>query len=141
MDCSSDVCSSDRVVRYRVPSRSMTFPLVERLHSVTAAEKAFALGNSDRPCKSLNRSISSLFQKSCSNLSAAFLVRDNLRAKLRMIAQVQMLASSSPSMTTFTTISACMNRASGEIVAASVIRDMDGSDALINGYLPLSGGV
>src|SRR3546814_14684305 len=84
--------------------------------------------------------MSSLFQKSCSNLSAAFLVRDNLRAKLRMIAQVQMLASSSPSMTTFTTISACMNRASGEMVAASVIRDMDGSDALINGYLPLSGG-
>ena len=37
-----------------------------------------------------------------------------------MIAQVQMLASSSPTITILTTMSACRNRASGDIIAAVV---------------------
>ena len=68
--------------------------------------------------------MSSAFQKSRSNradLLAACGAGGRLKAT--MIAQVQMLASSRPTITTFTTTSAWRNSATGDSVAASMLKN------------------
>ena len=67
--------------------------------------------------------MSSAAQKSRSNCAIALRVRRTRSEKAMMIAQVQMLARSSPSITAFTTQSACRKSATGDSVAASVLKN------------------
>ena len=106
---SISLATADPIVvpsRSRVPSRSMRLPWVERRHSVTPAASTRAVGRSAVPRVLTKASMSSARQNSCSKVSLALRVRPSFTQKAMMIAQVQMLASSSPSITPFTTQSA-----------------------------------
>ncbi|PAV70571.1 hypothetical protein WR25_18352 [Diploscapter pachys] len=59
--------------------------------------------------------------KSRSKPAMPLRIRPSRRQKAMISAQVQMLAPSRPSITTFTTISACRNSATGDSVAASML--------------------
>ena len=92
--------------RSRVPERSIVRLRVERRHSSMPAVRIEALGNFSLPRFEWNASMSSVAQKSFSNRSVALLMRFRRIEWVKMIAQVQMLAASRPSITNLTTMSA-----------------------------------
>ena len=89
--------------RSRVPSRSMFLPAVERRHSAMPAPSTLAAGRSLSASARWKRSMSSAAWKSRSNFAERRRTRPKRKPVAMMIAQVQMLASNSPSMTAFTT--------------------------------------
>ena len=109
--------------RARVPSRSIFLPAVERRHSVTPAPSTLRdrqIGRGGARCRNCR------CPRRPRSRARTWLVLAAMRFSRRpwptMIAQVHTEAASRPTITTRTTISACRNSASGDMVAALVIQ-------------------
>ncbi len=107
--------------RWRVPSRSMLLPPVERRHSAMPAASRRAADSEFPLCLEWKASMSLAAQNSLSNWRLSLSSRDRRRLSVTMMAQVQIEASKRPTMTALTTMSACTKSARGDMTSVPAL--------------------